>query len=104
MALENQASSDRAGYRIPVQITESGHVDLARVRWFTSSEIGATVSLKSIRRAPGRHQGNRISDLGEDFGEICVLPSRPLDLDAQGALGRLLANEIEGHVTEDSEV
>src|SRR4051794_25560413 len=37
MALENQASSDRAGYRIPVQITESGHVDLARVRWFTSS-------------------------------------------------------------------
>jgi hypothetical protein len=34
MALENQASSDRAGYRIPVQITESGHVDLARVRWF----------------------------------------------------------------------
>src|SRR4051794_20774218 len=49
-------------------------------------------------------QGNRISDLGEDFGEICVLPSRPLDLDAQGALGRLLANEIEGHVTEDSEV
>src|SRR4051794_13075205 len=56
MALENQASSDRAGYRIPVQITESGHVDLARVRWFTSSEIGATVSLKSIRRAPGRHR------------------------------------------------
>jgi hypothetical protein len=40
MALENQAveSSDRAGYRIPVQITESGHVDLARVRWFTSYE------------------------------------------------------------------
>ena len=34
MALENQAveSSDRAGYRIPLQITESGHVDLARVR------------------------------------------------------------------------
>jgi hypothetical protein len=31
-------------------------------------------------------QGNRISDLGEDFGKICVLPSRPLDLDAQGAL------------------
>ena len=31
-------------------------------------------------------QGNRISDLSEDFGEICVLPSRPLDLDAQGAL------------------
>src|SRR3954463_7156190 len=58
MALENQAveSSDRAGYRIPVQITESGHVDLARVRWFTSSEIGATVSLKSIRRGPGRHR------------------------------------------------
>src|SRR4051795_4090449 len=50
MALENQASSDRAGYRIPVQITESGHVDLARVRWFTSSEVGAAISLKSIWR------------------------------------------------------
>ena len=34
----------------------------------------------------GRMQGNRISDLGEDFGEVCVLPSGPLDLDAQGAL------------------
>jgi hypothetical protein len=58
MALENQAVErcDRAGYRIPLQITESDHVDLARVRWFTSSEIGATVSLKSIRRAPGRHR------------------------------------------------
>jgi hypothetical protein len=31
-------------------------------------------------------QGYRISDLSEDFGEICVLPSGPLDLDAQGAL------------------
>ena len=31
-------------------------------------------------------QGDRISNLSEDFGEICVLPSRPLDLDAQGAL------------------
>src|SRR4051794_36860241 len=52
MALENQAveSSDRAGYRIPVQITESGHVDLARVRWFTASEVGAAISLKSIWR------------------------------------------------------
>src|SRR4051812_10071246 len=50
MALENQASSDRAGYRIPVQITENGHVDLARVRWFTSSEVGAAISLKSIWR------------------------------------------------------
>ena len=33
-------------------------------------------------------QGNRISDLSEDFGEESVLPSRPLDLDAQGALNR----------------
>jgi hypothetical protein len=31
-------------------------------------------------------QGNRISNLSEDFGEVCVLPSGPLDLDAQGAL------------------
>jgi hypothetical protein len=31
-------------------------------------------------------QGNRISNLSEDFGEECVLPSGPLDLDAQGAL------------------
>src|SRR4051794_691461 len=54
MALENQASSDRAGYRIPVQITESGHVDLARVRWFTSSEVGAAISLKSIWRGRDR--------------------------------------------------
>jgi hypothetical protein len=49
-------------------------------------------------------QGNRISDLGENFGEVCVLPSRPLDLDAQGALGQLLPDEIEGHVAEDGEV
>ena len=27
-----------------------------------------------------------ISNLSEDFGEECVLPSGPLDLDAQGAL------------------
>ena len=33
-----------------------------------------------------RDQGNRISNLSEDFGEECVLPSGPLDLDAQGAL------------------
>src|SRR4051794_20475013 len=52
MGLENQTGgrSHRAGYRIPVQITESGHVDLARVRWFTSSEVGAAISLKSIWR------------------------------------------------------
>src|SRR3954466_15618467 len=58
MALENQAveSSDRAGYRVPVQITESGHVDLARVRWFTSSKVGAAISLKSIWRAPDRRR------------------------------------------------
>ena len=31
-------------------------------------------------------QGDRISNLSEDFGKICVLPSGPLDLDAQGAL------------------
>src|SRR3954466_14881811 len=37
------------------------------------------------RREP-KNQGNRISDLSEDFGEIWVLPSGPLDLDAQGAL------------------
>jgi hypothetical protein len=49
-------------------------------------------------------QGNRISNLSEDFGEECVLPSGPLDLDAQGTLGRLLADEIEGHVAEDGEV
>src|SRR3954470_17121451 len=54
MALENQASSDRAVYRIPVQITESGHVNLARVRWFTSSEVGAAISLKSIWRGRDR--------------------------------------------------
>src|SRR4051812_36345017 len=56
MALENQASSDRAGYRIPVQITESGHVDLARMRWFTASEVGAAISLKSIWRTPDRRR------------------------------------------------
>src|SRR4051812_41474465 len=59
MALENQAveSSDRAGYRIPVQITENGHVDLARVRWwFSSSKVGVAVSLKSIRRGRDRHR------------------------------------------------
>ena len=49
-------------------------------------------------------QGYRTSNLSEDFGEECVLPSGPLDLDAQGALGRLLADEIEGHVAEDGEV
>jgi hypothetical protein len=31
-------------------------------------------------------QGYRISDLCEDFGEVFVLPSGALDLDAQGAL------------------
>ena len=37
-----------------MQITESGHVDLARVRWFTSSEVGAAISLKSIWRGRDR--------------------------------------------------
>ena len=39
-----------------------------------------------ISPLPGSSQGNRISNLSEDFGEECVLPSGPLDLDAQGAL------------------
>jgi hypothetical protein len=58
MALENQAVErcDRAGYRIPLQITESGHVDLARVRWFSSSKVGVAVSLKSIQRGQDRHR------------------------------------------------
>ena len=40
----------------------------------------------SAVRAAAYPQGNRISNLSEDFGEECVFPSGPLDLDAQGAL------------------
>src|SRR3954454_15145048 len=73
--------------------------------------MGASVMVAPYRRPKKagsrlmcRGQGNRISDLGEDFGEERVLPSCPLDLDAQGAFGGLLADEIEGHVAEDGEV
>ena len=58
MALENQAVErcDRAADGIPLQIKENRHFNPARLWWFTSSEIGATVSLKSIRRALGRYR------------------------------------------------
>src|SRR5689334_1285695 len=58
VALEDQAVErfDRAADGILVQIKETGHVDPARVRWLTSSEVGATLSWKSIRRGWDRHR------------------------------------------------
>src|SRR4051812_16903987 len=44
----------------------------------------APLILAGLALRPPRAQGDRISNLSEDFGEECVLPSRPLDLDAQG--------------------
>jgi hypothetical protein len=58
------------------------------VPWAQECAFNYDVRLKGqfCKIVGGEAQGYRISDLSEDFGEICVLPSRPLDLDAQGAL------------------
>ena len=49
-------------------------------------------------------QGNRISDLSDEFGEEVVAPAGTFEFASEGALGVFSANEIEGEVAQDGEV
>src|SRR5450432_3679611 len=48
----------------------------------------------------GLRQGNRISDLSEQVGKECVVPSGSFDFASVRDLGFLGVEDVEGHVTE----
>ena len=49
-------------------------------------------------------QGNRISNLTEEFGEELVVPCGAFEFDVHGAFGFFLADDVEGDVAEHGEV
>src|SRR3954469_8633230 len=69
----------------------------------TRNAPGLSLWMSDILRRTSR-QGNRTSELGEEFCEIGVLPTGPFDFDTQGALGGFLGQEIKGHMAQDGEV
>ena len=75
--------------------------------------LGVTQGGVSEQRADGGQagiagaraiQGNRISEGSEEFGEIGIVPTGPLELAAQRGLRAILLHDVEGHVSQDRKI
>src|ERR1700733_1370727 len=49
-------------------------------------------------------QGNRISEQCQEAGEICFVPSGPLEFAAQGAFRSLFLHSVQRHVAENGQI